>query len=258
MLNFIGIGSAFNTALGNNGAFVKSSDDKKLFLIDCGEVTFDRLKKFGVLDGVEEIHLLITHFHPDHVGSLGSLAFYMFYSQEPFRARVTFYTPDTKCLLIYLKATGVREEHYYERHLEDAGVRSLIDMGENMGRLFITPILMKHDKRLTCYGYYLEFVDLNPGKRIYYSGDSKEIPQQAIEQLENGNIEIMYQDVGTHDYDDAVHLSLKKLNELIAQDNATRNKIWCMHLDKDWNWENARESGFNSVSVYTPGGRIGD
>jgi len=51
MLSFICTGSAFNTKLGNNSAYVKAGTT--LFLIDCGSTTFQRLIDKGILDGVE-------------------------------------------------------------------------------------------------------------------------------------------------------------------------------------------------------------
>jgi ribonuclease BN (tRNA processing enzyme) len=247
MLNFIGIGSAFNTRLGNNGAFIKSVSGKKLFMIDCGEVTFDRLQRFGVLDGVEEVHVLLTHFHPDHIGSLGTLAFYMYYKEQPFQSRITIYTPENISLYQYLNATGVSSEYYYDKRLDGDGIRNLINFGEGLERFFITPIRVQHDKNLVCYGYYIESLDLDTGKVIYYSGDTKIIPQNVIDDLSSGTIHTMYQDTSTHDYEGNVHLSLKKLDELIPQTKNIRDKIYCMHLDKDWSAVAAKDLGFSSV-----------
>ena len=41
-LNFLGIGSAFQTSLYNNCAYF--IEDNELFLIDCGETAFEQLK----------------------------------------------------------------------------------------------------------------------------------------------------------------------------------------------------------------------
>jgi len=68
MLKFIGIGSAFNTKLGNTSAYIKQNG--VLLLIDCGELTFDRILKMNLLDDVNEVHIAVIHTHPDHIGSL--------------------------------------------------------------------------------------------------------------------------------------------------------------------------------------------
>ena len=59
MLNFIGTGSAFNTELGNNSAFVKNNDS--LILIDCGGTVFHRLQELSLLDGLQNLYIVITH-----------------------------------------------------------------------------------------------------------------------------------------------------------------------------------------------------
>ena len=80
MLKFIGTGSAFNTKLGNTSAYIK--DNNTLLLIDCGELTFARILSLNLLDDVNEVHIAITHTHPDHIGSLGSLIFYCFFIKK--------------------------------------------------------------------------------------------------------------------------------------------------------------------------------
>lgn len=76
-IKFLGNGSAFNEELGNNSAFIKDEKLNKLLLIDCGSSVFGSLLKAGILNGVKEVNVLITHLHPDHVGSLGDLFFFI-------------------------------------------------------------------------------------------------------------------------------------------------------------------------------------
>ena len=73
MLKFIGSGSAFNTKLGNTSAYYKIGH--QMLLIDCGSNIFHRIKEHNLLEGIEDIHVLITHTHADHVGSLADLIF---------------------------------------------------------------------------------------------------------------------------------------------------------------------------------------
>lgn len=247
MLKFIGIGSAFNSELGNNGAFIKSPNGKTLFLIDCGETTFYRLEKYGVLEGVENVFVLITHFHPDNVGSLGTLIYKTYY-KFPFKARTTVITPEVKTLKDYFVIIGIRNEHCFIRALEGSYKRDFVDLRDEIGRLIITPVLVSHDKVIKCYGYYIESIDLYKGKRIYYSGDACEIPKQVIDDLKSGNIDTLYQDVSTHDYEDNIHLSLKKLDELINPE--CRDRVYCMHIDKDWDNKVASSLGFKTVDVF--------
>ena len=59
MLNFLGTGSAFNTEKGNTSAFIKK--DNSLLLIDCGGTVFHRLQELNLLDGVENLYIVVTH-----------------------------------------------------------------------------------------------------------------------------------------------------------------------------------------------------
>ena len=60
-LKFLGIGSAFETKLYNTSAFF--IEDKKLFLIDCGETTFAQLTSQKFLIDIKEIFVAFTHTH---------------------------------------------------------------------------------------------------------------------------------------------------------------------------------------------------
>ena len=73
MLDFLGLGSAFNTDLGNTSAYIKKNTS--LLLIDCGSTVFSKLHRIGLLDGVSDIYVIITHTHADHIGSLSDLIF---------------------------------------------------------------------------------------------------------------------------------------------------------------------------------------
>ena len=75
MLKFIGTGSAFNTDMINNSAFIK--EETTLFIIDSGETAFARMKNLKLFDDIENVYIAITHTHSDHIGSLGSLVAYL-------------------------------------------------------------------------------------------------------------------------------------------------------------------------------------
>ena len=75
-LKFLGRGSAFNVKEGNTSAYFIEED--QLFLIDCGEDVFAKLKQKSLLGGVRVVNLMITHTHSDHIGSLGSLVLYLY------------------------------------------------------------------------------------------------------------------------------------------------------------------------------------
>lgn len=80
VINFLGIGFAWNIEKDNTSAYIKK--DKKMILIDCGETVARKIIKDKVLDDIEELYILISHTHSDHVGSLGTLLFYSKYNKK--------------------------------------------------------------------------------------------------------------------------------------------------------------------------------
>jgi len=238
MLQFIGIGSAFHTALGNNNAFIKK--DGELFLIDCGSTNFSRMIEKDVLNGVKNISILQTHLHADHVGSLGDLVGYAFHMIEPRQtAKVTIITPKalTEDVKFILNKEGVPESQYTSIEIEECyKPENLVDI------TYIKPYKVQHVPHLKCFAYLMEI----DGKRVYYSGDCNMVPDEILAEMLAGNIDLFYQDTSKADFDGNVHLSLRKLTELIPA--SLRNRVYCMHLDQAFSVEEAKELGFHVVS----------
>ncbi|PKG23316.1 MBL fold metallo-hydrolase [Niallia nealsonii] len=236
MLNFIGCGSAFNTALGNNGAFIKK--DHVLFLIDCGSSTFARLQKTNLLEGIEEICILLTHTHCDHIGSLGDLILYGYYSMNKLaEANVCVYAPNDLNIKPLLRMMGVEEHTYKLIEFSELTEYQYADF-----HIDFEPIKVPHVKELKSYGYIIHY----DNKTIYYSGDCNEIPANILNRQNNGGFDLFYQDTCIAEYEGNVHLSLKKLDKLM--DAKAREKVYCMHLDNGFNEEDAKKLGFNVVA----------
>ncbi|SFS52730.1 MBL fold metallo-hydrolase [Marininema halotolerans] len=235
MLNFIGYGSAFNTNLGNNSAYIK--EDNKLFLIDCGSNTFDRLKRSGLLNDVERIYVLLTHTHPDHVGSLGDLIFYGYYLIGQLAVpNVTVLAPYDIEIKQLLKMMGVGENTYTLVQFNKSS-----DIPDESLHIKVNSIEVEHVKELKCFGYEIEYT----GKLIYYSGDSNMIPKDILNRLNNREFDIFYQDTCQADYEGNVHLSLRRLDELVNHN--VRDIVYCMHLDNGFDKKEAQNLGFNVV-----------
>jgi phosphoribosyl 1,2-cyclic phosphodiesterase len=74
-IKFIGTGGAFDIHYTNSSAIVYLHGKK--YLIDCGYSVFPKLIEHKLADDIDGV--MITHLHDDHVGSLGTLAFYRFH-----------------------------------------------------------------------------------------------------------------------------------------------------------------------------------
>ncbi|AGF57862.1 phosphoribosyl 1,2-cyclic phosphodiesterase [Clostridium saccharoperbutylacetonicum] len=237
MLNFIGSGSAFNTEMGNTSAFVKQSSS--LLLIDCGGTVFHRLQELNLLDGVENLYIIITHTHPDHVGSLGEVIFYSYYilKQIP-----TIFFPNKELIESFLTSIGVSSEMYKLNGVEIFEIIDVDDM--KLGKFSIEFLPVSHVDTIPAYGFIMGLND----KSFYYSGDANNISVSVVNRIMSGEIDRIYQDICGLDYQGNNHLSLKKLCSILQPEY--RNKIYCMHLDKHITNKEIRDNGFNVVEVY--------
>ena len=113
-LNFTGKGSAFYPPFKNTGAYMLSG--KALYLIDCGETMFDVLYHKLDLASIEDVYVILTHMHADHVGSLGTLISYFY------------------CL--------------FNKAIHET-------LPENPAGLTAVPVEVKHALDMKCYGYVL-------------------------------------------------------------------------------------------------------
>jgi ribonuclease BN (tRNA processing enzyme) len=232
-LSFIGTGSAFNHNLGNNSAYLKRNST--LLLIDCGGTVFHRIQNLNLLQDVERLYVVITHMHPDHVGSLGDLIFYTYYMMK---LKTTVIYPDLDSLAELLTALGVTKEFYTTENIENDLLLKNADM-----EVKLECIPQEHTSTLNSYGYLIELDNLI----LFYSGDSKSIPEIILHKLYNNEIAFLYQDTCSYDAPNIPHLSLNKLSQII--DENLRRKVYCMHLDNAFDETKAKSIGFNVVQL---------
>lgn len=230
MLTFTGVGSAFNTQLGNTSAWIRQGTH--LLLLDCGGTVFERILKTGLLEGITSLDIAITHTHGDHVGSLGDLILYCHFKLE---IKPTVRHPERGRIQLLLMLLGVPEETY---ELDDA---SEFALGWLDGRF----IPQDHADTMPAYGLRLVQAD----RTAWYSGDSNSIPPEVLEDFLNGRIACLYQDASGRVEPDSPHMSLEQLTALIPE--PLRNKVVCMHQDEAFSRETAQNSGFRVAQTHT-------
>lgn len=234
MLNFIGTGSAFNTELGNTSAFIKNNNS--LLIIDCGGTVFYRLQELNLFDKLENLYIIITHTHPDHVGSLGEVIFYSYYI---LKRRPTIFFPKKELIEGFLTNIGVSAEMYKLNSFERIDVNDT-----QFGKFSIEFLPVSHVDTIPAYGFVMKLNE----KLFYFSGDANNISSKVINRILNGEINRVYQDTCGLDYEGNNHLSLRKLCNIVPQE--FRYKFYCMHLDKHITEKEIKENGFNVARIY--------
>lgn len=224
MLNFVGVGSAFNTRLGNTSAWMKRDD--RLLLIDCGGSVFERLIGQDLLKGISALDLCITHTHGDHVGSLGDLVLYCHFI---LKIKPVLRHPDPVGIRTLLNIFGVPEGTY----VLDASMN--FELTDWMEGSFV---LLEHADTMHAYGVLIKMSQMS----VWYSGDSKEIPEEIMTRFLRGEIDIFYQDTSGADYPGALHMSLSRLESIVPK--ALRGRVVCMHQDEAFDGKRAEELGF--------------
>lgn len=224
MLTFLGVGSAFNTELGNTSAWLRKGT--QLLLLDCGGTVFERILKRKLLKDITSLDICLTHTHGDHVGSLGDLILYCHYLLN---MKPTIRHPERERIHLLLTLLGVPEETYELADTATFSIEGWLD-----GR-FVRQI---HTDTMPAYGLELK----QPGHALWYSGDSRGIPMEILEAFLSGEIDLFYQDASGRDDPDSLHMSLDHLKGLIPE--ALRHQVVCMHQDEAFSRETAQNLGF--------------
>ena len=233
-LNFIGRGAAFNPKEGNNSAFFV--DNNKLFLIDCGENIFEKLHRHKFIDNFEEINILITHTHSDHIGSLGSLIMYAFFCLN-------------KKVNIIVPTKGKQIKNNIKNIIQGFGCTNkmfeFVDDHEydNNYTQFKNIRYMKtfHQEGLDCYGIMFN----TKNGVVYYSGDTTELNNVKMLIKSGLPIDKLYIDTTSANYSGTGHLYVGDVAKCIPEE--LKNKTYCMHFNNDECIKLAKQFGLNVV-----------
>lgn len=222
-LNFLGIGSAFNPALGNTCAWFTHSN--QLFLLDCGETVFERIVKFP-LESYDEIYVIVTHLHNDHAGSLAALVTYCYYI---FGKKIHVVHPEQAVNTLLGLMGALDTEYFYHKQLPASS------------SVKCRPCSVRHAGTMPCYGYIIDA----PFGCFYYSGDAQNIPEEVLIDFKSGKIQRMYQDTSMEEK--GHHAALSYIEELF--DEKDRKRVYCMHLESEHARQAILEKGFQIPEV---------
>ena len=217
-LNFIGIGGATNIPLGGNCCYIKDNDN--LLMIDACEEATKRLLDLNAFNDINNIYILVTHTHYDHIAGLGVLIWYSNFYLNIIPQII--YNDDTykQTLSDLLRITGVDEKFFSFVREESLNLSFTINMKP-------TP----HSPNLKCFG--IMFEDSN-GK-YYYSGDTNDY--KYIRELANDpSVKTIYSEVATETYD--VHIKYDDIKDL------DKDKLVLMHFDTLDLYKRVKEDGF--------------
>lgn len=229
-LTFLGRGSGYHSKEANTSAYIKTNET--LLLIDCGETVFKKILEQDLMKDVKQIHILITHMHSDHIGSLGGFIGFCFWK---YKIVSKVYFNEKEKIKIFLELLGLNENEAF--NVLEPNNKRIEALGLN-----INSKLTKHNKSLNSYSYILKF---DIGNSIFYSGDTSETNIDIVEFLKAGNL--VYHDTCIDDSEENVHTSLRKLNELVPKEY--RNQVYCIHIDGDNFEEKANKQGFKMVDI---------
>lgn len=230
---FLGSGAGFYPEAGNTSAYFLTCGH--LFLIDCGETVFSELKKRGILDGISDITVVISHLHSDHCGSLSSLIIYCRYALN---IPVSLCVPDDasyrKQLKTLLELMGCSNDLY--RFINES---ALHNFGPYNSLHYIPT---EHVPCLICYSFILD----SPAGSLFYSADTCSFSSFQY-YLENySNITGIFFDVTDADYPGNVHVCLSKVAAAIPSE--LRDRTYFMHLNSQKCAEKCIAMGFHTVS----------
>lgn len=234
-LYFLGRGSAFFTEEGNTSAFF--IEKETMFLIDCGESVFKKIREARLLElaQIKELYIFITHMHDDHVGSLGSLVSYC-----------RFGFPEGKEVKCHLVCAPALETLLYNK-VYAAGCAAHCDFItaealDGQFRYFRSMRYIRTIHQPHFPAFSIEF-NTNVGK-VFYSGDTQDVDMVEA-YAKQDDISRLYLEVCSERYPDNVHLPLEDLDRIIPME--LRYKTYLMHFDNYKCIERAKKLGFQIV-----------
>jgi len=220
-IEVLGVGNLFTPHI-TNTSFLLSDDptrygDKK-FLIDCGYNVFQKLVA-GNYDIKNIDTVIITHTHPDHVGSLGALIYYRWFMFNK-TTEIICGNRVVKYLLAYLESTVFDVLKLGEIRLNGRTDCPYELIFNNIPTGFMSLFEVQHGN-IPAYGIYLN------NEKVIFTGDTDLLnPESKI--MKNANM--IFHDCIIDHYARGVHSNLKDME--ISYPKEIGEKILLVHHGK--------------------------
>ena len=210
-INFIGTGGAFDYQLGNSAALLDFNGRR--ILIDCGNGTYKQLREARLADSID--HILITHCHDDHVGSLTTfILHHQYFLTTPRKANILVPSENFKdhlCDFLKFAMPDYKDLVSFTPLSDIDGIEAINTFG-------------LHIKNMPSFGYIFE-----SDEQIYaYSGDlcDPNIIFKTLDSKRTLGKEIKVFHDMSFDENDTVHCYYKDLIPHLEN-----NQIFAYHLD---------------------------
>lgn len=237
MPKFLGIGSAFNTKLGNTSCYFYDEKNNKLTLIDCGWDVYSKLIKQGLLESKPDIIIRLTHTHGDHIGSLTTLLEHSFYVNKK------------KCFIKSQRIGQLRT--ILDGMLVDQGIYDVYDCSCDENQGFRIPHIIRNDIVDSSFAH---FISDNKDEFIFAwdsAGVSSEIYNRFVERSRSTavwykrNTVYLFHDCCLANYPGNVHTYYKLLLDLVPEE--LRPNVFPVHIDDEKVLDIMVEAGFGDV-----------
>lgn len=202
-LNFIGIGGAFFPQVGCNCAYIK--ENNKILFIDFGMDVFAKVIKHNLLENIEEIYVILTHMHGDHIGGLFTFIDYCYFNKKIVVNILNNSSTFTNKLVKLLKITGLEENRFRFVESWELGFEFNVKLEKTT-----------HTSLLECYSIIFE----EPCGKVFYTSDSNDV-ENVISKINDNSFVKIYCEVG---HNSPVHIEYNELLKL------NKNKLILMHI----------------------------
>lgn len=250
-LNFLGIGSCFNTILNNTSAFFFLDEEKtEMCLINLISRVTAKLKRLPELNSVKHMHIFITHLHDGHVGALPALLSYLITKGIKFSIHVgqkNHYTLRRFLTRIGVDAISpVYKMNFvvYEDTIAENMFTQKSPLIETSFGVGFNMIRAKYDAGV---GNYMVLIYTKDELIVYTGGCShSNYLGNDIFEKNNGKRIRIYTDCSNEE--SVFNYSLDQLQHMYEEHY--RQSVFCMHFDSTKTKKKALELGFNVTEHY--------